>query len=88
MALVVVFILGVANFALHKAVLSSGHPLLQDPAWRMLPRDGRVSLALEFIFLVAALLIASRGYQIGMWLYVIYSGFNAVAGYLLLTRKI
>ena len=33
MALAFIFVLGIGNFALHKAVLESGHPLLGQMPW-------------------------------------------------------
>ena len=55
-ALLATFLLGIANFALHKAVLESGHPLLgRMPFMNML--GPRASLAAEFLVLLGAMLL-------------------------------
>jgi hypothetical protein len=33
MALIVLFILGVGNFAMHRAIVDSGHPMLMRAPW-------------------------------------------------------
>jgi hypothetical protein len=48
MALIFTFLLGIANFAMHKAVLESRHPMLAQMPWMGL-MGGRFSLALEFL---------------------------------------
>ena len=88
MATVVIFLLGIANFALHRAVLDSGHPALGRAALLPAPGRGFVTLATEFLVLVAALLVAARGWAGSAWLYGIYSLLNAVAAWLILTRRI
>lgn len=87
MALAIVFVLGVANFALHRAVLESGHALA-----RAMARSGRagaawVTLGLEFAVLAVALL-AVRAEPAWAWAYVFYSLFNALAAWAILTRRI
>ena len=69
MALIVIFLLGVGNFAMHKAVLESGHRMIGQ--FGLAPGRGarRVTLAVEFVILLAgvvylatyaALIVASR----------------------------
>jgi hypothetical protein len=86
-ALVLTFLLGVLNFGLHKAVLESGHPLLgRMPFVRVL--GGRGSLAVEFLLLLGAMLLAGAGSAGWAWAYAGYSLLNAFAAWLILTRRI
>ncbi|MFA9200882.1 MAG: hypothetical protein ACEQR8_06785 [Cypionkella sp.] len=88
MALVAIFLLGVANFALHGAVLGSGHPLLGASAWFVHLLGGRVSLLSEFALLLAALLLAATGWSWVGWAYLAYTGLNALGAWLILTRRV
>lgn len=84
MALVFVFLLGVANFALHKAVLESGHPLIASlPGWLV----GRASMAVEFVFLLVSLMLVARGHAGWAWGYAGYACANAASAWLVLTRR-
>ncbi len=49
---------------------------------------GRVTLATEFLLLFATLLLASEGSHWLAWLYLGYSTLNAVAAWLILTRRV
>lgn len=85
MALVFVFLFGIANFALHKAVLESGHPMLVAmPGWIA----GRFSMAVEFIFLFVSLMLVARGEHGWVWGYGGYTVANAMSAWLMLTRRI
>lgn len=88
MLIALIFVLGIVNFALHKAVLESNHPLLgQVPSYvHML--GGRVSMATEFLVLLAAMLLVANGWPNLSWAYLAYSAFNAVAAWLILTDRI
>jgi hypothetical protein len=88
MALVLIFLLGIGNFAMHKAVLESGHPLLGQMPWFVHLLGGRASLAVEFLLLFAALLLTREGGLVWIWLYFGYSGINAVAAWLILSRRV
>src|SRR5690606_24177834 len=57
MAVILIFILGIGNFALHKAVLESGHPLLGRMPWFVHMLGGRITLVTEFLVLLAAMLL-------------------------------
>jgi len=86
-ALLVTFLLGIANFALHKAVLESGHPLLgRMPFMNML--GPRASLAAEFLVLLGAMLLVGNGTVLWAWAYFGYTAFNALAAWLILTRRV
>ena len=88
MSLVGIFLLGIANFAMHGAVIHSGHPLLSQKRWYLHRLGGRVTLATEFLLLLAALLLATDGWLWVAWLYFAYSLLNGVAVWLILTRRV
>ncbi|MEE4317319.1 MAG: hypothetical protein V2I74_10085 [Erythrobacter sp.] len=88
LATFVIFLAGVANFALNRAVFESGHPLLVR-----LPRSSRllgtrVALLTEFAVLFFALLLSVEGWPAFAWAYLAYTSFNAVAAWLILSRKV
>ena len=87
MGFVLTFLLGVGNFAMHKAVLESRHPMLAQMPWMGL-LGGRFSLALEFLLLVGALLLSASGHTGWGWAYLAYSALNAVSAWLILSRRV
>jgi hypothetical protein len=87
-AIALVFLLGVGNFAMHRAVLDSGHPLLGQVPWFVHLLGGRITFATEFLLLLAALLIAASGWP---WVAAIYLGYtllNALGAWLILSGRI
>jgi len=88
MVIVMVFLLGIGNFALHRAVLESRHPLVERLTGNGRPLFGRMSMAAEFVALLTALLLVANGHEWWSWAYLGYSLFNAVSGWLILTRRI
>lgn len=88
MAVVVIFLLGIGNFAMHKAVLESGHPLLGKMPWFVHMLGGRITLLTEFLLLLAAMLLAWQGWPALAWAYVAYSLLNGLSAWLILTRRI
>ncbi len=83
------FILGIANFAFHKAVVESGHPFVEDTKeyfGRFMGRYG--SFYIEFGVLFAALLAASWGSIFVPICYVAYTLTNLIAVWLLNSDKI
>ena len=88
MAILVIFVLGIANFALHRAVLESGHPMLAQIPW-FATRQGRlVAMAIEFLVLLAAMLMAANGFPELAWGYLIYTCINALSGWLILSGRV
>ena len=88
MAIVMLFALGVVNFAMHKAVLESGHPMVaRTTVWSGL-MGGRLGFAIEFIVLLGAMLMVDAGAQGWAWAYLIYSLLNAASAWLILTGRI
>ncbi|MBC2664566.1 hypothetical protein H7F51_03420 [Novosphingobium flavum] len=88
MALVFVFLLGIVNFAMHRAVLASGHPILAQVAWLYRPLGGRFSLIVEFMMLLGSMLLVSSGSPGWAWGYAVYTAINAVSAWLILTRRL
>lgn len=88
MPILLLFLLGIANFAMHKAVIESGHPLLGRMPWFFHMLGGRFSLWVEFLMLLAAMLMSASGAIEWAWIYVAYSVMNGVSAWLILTRRI
>jgi hypothetical protein len=88
MAIFTLFILGIANFAMLKAVQESGHPMLGRMPWYFHMLGGRFSLAVEFLMLLAAMLLATSSSTIWAWIYGAYSVVNGVSAWLILTGRI
>ena len=86
--LVVVFCLGVFNFAAHKAVLESGHPMLAQVPWLFQPLGGRLSLIVEFAMLLGAMIMAAAGSAGWTWVYIFYSGLNGLSAWLIASGRI
>lgn len=85
---IVIFVLGVGNFALNRAVFDSGHPFLARLPRRSRVLGHRAALATEFGVLFFALLLSARGWPGFVWAYVAYTGFNTLAAWLILSRKV
>lgn len=88
MAIIVIFVLGVANFALHRAVIESGHPMLAQIPWFATRRGRRLALGLEFVVLLAAMLMAANGWPGLAWGYFFYTLINAASGWLILSGRV
>lgn len=88
MALILVFILGVGNFAMHGAVLGSGHPLLGNSPWFLHLLGGRITLLSEFLLLLAAMLLVATGWPWLAWFYLAYSTLNALGAWLILSGRV
>ncbi len=88
MAITFLFLFGIANFAMHKAVLESRHPLLGRMPWLFHMLGGRFSLMIEFVLLLSALLLVAQGSQGWAWTYAAYSGLNALSAWLILTGRV
>lgn len=88
MAILFIFLLGVGNFAMQGAVLGSGHPLLDSAPWFYHALNRRLALVVEFLMLLAGLLLAAEGQIWAALAYLGYSVMNAVSAWLILTRRI
>lgn len=87
MALALVFLLGIANFAMHRAVLDSGHPILGQIAWLFRPLGGRLSLIVEFMLLTGSMLVVASGGEGWVWGYGFYTLANALSAWLILSGR-
>ncbi|MGE3690667.1 MAG: hypothetical protein AB7F98_04730 [Novosphingobium sp.] len=88
MAISLLFLFGIANFALHKAVLESDHPLLgQMPRFLHL-FGGRGSLLVEFLMLLGAMTLVAQGSQFWVWGYAGYSAINGLAAWMILSDRL
>ncbi|MFU7527071.1 hypothetical protein [Qipengyuania sp. ASV99] len=88
LALSIMFFLGVGNFALHQAVLDSGHPLVGQMPGFVQSLGGRLTLVAEFLVLLAAMLLAANGWEGLVWAYGFYSALNALSAWLILSGRI
>jgi hypothetical protein len=88
MGLILTFLLGIGNFAVHQAVLESDHPLLGRVPWFFHLLGGRFSLAVEFAMLLGALLMIRQGETMWALFYAGYSAVNMVSAWLILTRRV
>ncbi|MFC4293892.1 hypothetical protein ACFO0A_02340 [Novosphingobium tardum] len=88
MPILITFLLGIGNFTLHKAVMESGHPLLGRMPWFYHALGGRFSLGVEFLMLLAALLLAAEGMIGAAIAYVVYSMLNSFSAWLILTDRL
>ena len=86
--LVAVFCMGVINFAAHKAVLESGHPMLAQVPWLLQPLGGRLSLIVEFAMLLGAMIMAVAGSVGWAWIYAIYTMFNGLSAWLIASGRV
>jgi hypothetical protein len=88
MGLILTFLLGIGNFAVHKAVLESRHPLLGQIPWFFSLLGGRFSRGVEFVMLLGALLLVQQGAGVWAWFYAVYSLVNMASAWLILSRRI
>ena len=80
--------MGVANFAMHKAVAESGHPFVEDTKRYFGQYFGQYSsYGIEFAMLTGAMLFAYEGSLIIAFIYWAYTGMNALATWLLLSGR-
>lgn len=87
-ALAIIAVLGIGNFAIHCAVLESGHPLAEQMPEFLALLGGRLTLVAEFGVLLLALLLTANGWPELVWAYLAYSILNGLAAWLILTRRV
>lgn len=87
-ATIIIFLLGIANFAINRAVFESGHPLFARLPQISQTLGRRAALVSEFAVLFFALLLSVEGWPVFVWAYAAYTSFNAGAAWLILTRRI
>ena len=82
--MIVIFVLGVANFALNRAVFSGRHPLFAPLPLASRKLGNAAALVTEF----AVLFFALRGWPGFVWAYLGYTACNALAAWFLLARRL
>jgi hypothetical protein len=87
-ATVIIFLLGIANFAINRAVFDRGHPLFARLPQASQTLGQRAALASEFAVLFFALLLSVEGWPGYAWAYAVYTAVNAGAAWLILTRRV
>lgn len=88
MLLTICFLLGIANFFMHKAVAESGHPFVEETKRYFGGQFGPYgSYAIELALLIGALWLANAGSLAVSLLYAAYTAINGVASWLLLSNK-
>ncbi|HUD30519.1 MAG TPA: hypothetical protein VMQ93_16745 [Novosphingobium sp.] len=85
---VFVFCFGVLNFAAHKAVIDSGHPMLAQIPWFFQSLGGRLGLVVEFAMLLGAMIMAASGSAGWAWVYALYTGLNGLSAWLIFSRRL
>ena len=88
MVILILFLLGIGNFAAHKAVLESGRPMLDALPSFYRTGGGRFSLWFEFFVLLVAMLLAGNGWTGMAWAYCVYSLVNFATAWLMLSGRI
>ncbi|MEO1046354.1 MAG: hypothetical protein AAFX04_13005 [Pseudomonadota bacterium] len=87
-AVIILFFLGIANFAMHKAVMESGHPAIQSTRMAFeRATGGWGGYLLEYTVLLAAMSFANQGFIIAVGAYLGYTGLNAMAAWILLKDR-
>jgi hypothetical protein len=77
-ALIAIFLAGIANFAMHRWLLEGGHPLVMAaiaPIQRTLGKYA--TYGLEFFLLLGAMLLSTQNWFIALCLYGVYTALNA-----------
>lgn len=86
--LIICFLMGIANFAMHAAVAESGHPFVEDAKVHFGRHFGKYgSYAIEFVILAGAMLFAQWGSNIVVIVYAGYTSLNAFAAWMLLSGR-
>lgn len=88
MGIAIIFVLGIVNFAMHRAVLESGHAIVRTMRESSSIFTARFTLGLEFGLLLVAMLLVAYGHTGWGWTYGIYTAINACTAWLILTRRI
>lgn len=77
-AMLFILLFGVGNFAMHRWMLESGHPLVEAATGPIRRTFGaHATYILEFILLLGALALADRWWFAAVMLYGAYTAMNA-----------
>ncbi len=88
LATVIIFVLGIANFAINGAVFARGHPMFVRLPQASQRLGRRASLVSEFAVLFFALLLSVEGWPGYAWAYAVYTAVNAGAAWLILSGRV
>ena len=85
---ILIFLCGVANFAMHEATMQSGHPVIEQMQ-RSLggALGGWGGYALEFAFLLGAMIFGAMDSAFAAPVYGGYTALNALAAWMLLSGR-
>lgn len=79
-ALIAIFFAGIANFAMHRAMIESDDPLVLAVMRPFQTKLGpNATYALEYLFLVAGLAMTTRNWLAGLVIYGVYTALNVAA---------
>lgn len=87
-ATAIIFLMGIANFAIFAAVFARGHPLFARLPAASQTLGRRAAMLSEFAVLFFALLLSVKGWPGFVWAYAVYSAVNAGAAWLILNGRI
>jgi hypothetical protein len=88
MLLTICFLLGIANFYMHKAVAESGHPIVEETKRTFDRHIGPYgSYAIELALLIGALWLANTGSLAISLLYAAYTAISGIATWVLLSNR-
>ena len=88
MYILIVFLCGIGNFAMHRAMLESDHPIIAEARGsfrKMLGPYG--SYILEFFMLAAAMIFANMDMLSAVIFYFVYTLANCAASWVLFFHK-
>lgn len=86
--LILCFLMGIGNFAMHAAVVDSGHPFVEDTKLYFGRYFGKyASYAIELVILISAMLFAQWGSTVVVFVYGGYTVLNGIAAWLLFSRR-
>lgn len=87
-ATAIIFLFGIANFALNAAVFARGHPMFVRLPQRSQTLARRAALVSEFAVLFFALLLSVKGWPGYAFAYAAYTAVNAGAAWLILSGRV
>lgn len=84
----IIFVCGIGNFAMHKAMMESNHPMITEARGSFSKFLGPYgSYILEFLMLAAALIFANMGMLSAVFFYGVYTLANGAGAYVLFSNK-
>lgn len=87
MALFVVFLLGIGNFALVGAALAQGRVLMRRLSPGQRGMVGLIGMLFELCALIASMAMVAQGVGGWLWGYALYSASNALGAWFITRRR-